>query len=147
MKKCKGCGKNRSMDEYYAHPETSDGRLNTCKACSRLYMRNHRAKNPERVRAADKRKYEKQKQKQLAAMSRRREELCCNPEWQEKRKAQYAVSNAIRDGKLKRPKSCNVCGRTGRIEGHHKDYKKPLDVIWLCPPCHRAEHQPLLLPF
>ena len=32
------------------------------------------------------------------------------------------------------------CGSNKNIQGHHPDYDKPLDVIWLCPPCHRLEH-------
>jgi hypothetical protein len=31
---------------------------------------------------------------------------------------------------------CAVCGSTEKVEKHHKDYLKPLDVVWLC----RAHH-------
>jgi len=51
----------------------------------------------------------------------------------EKRMAQAAVSNALRDGRLVR----GECARkgsdcSGRIEAHHEDYSRPLDVTWLC---------------
>lgn len=41
-------------------------------------------------------------------------------------------------GKL-RPQPCRRCGAEP-AEKHHLDYEKPLDVEWLCHPCHRQEH-------
>ena len=52
--------------------------------------------------------------------------------------SRYAVSSAIRDGKLTKT-PCHVCGHE-KVEGHHPDYDQPLDVIWLCNPHHRAAH-------
>ena len=55
----------------------------------------------------------------------------------EKRKAQTKVGNAIRDKKLfKQP--CEKCGNE-KVEAHHDDYSKPLDVRWLCKK-HHVEH-------
>lgn len=40
-------------------------------------------------------------------------------------------------GKLTKPKRCEVCGSLAHdIEAHHFDCGKPLDVQWLCLPCH-----------
>jgi len=47
---------------------------------------------------------------------------------------------AIRQGKLVRG-PCSVCGVTEGVDGHHTDYTKPLDVVWLCKPHHREAHR------
>lgn len=44
-----------------------------------------------------------------------------------------------RRGKLI-PQPCEKCGTTEEIQMHHEDYSKPLDVKWLCVPCHMDEH-------
>jgi hypothetical protein len=52
--------------------------------------------------------------------------------------AHYQLRNAVRRGELARPTSCESCGGTGRVHGHHDDYDRPLDVVWLCAVCHAA---------
>lgn len=42
---------------------------------------------------------------------------------------------------LKRSNKCSRCGLVGRIHGHHEDYSKPLEVVWLCPQCHKDRHK------
>lgn len=57
----------------------------------------------------------------------------------EKVAAHRAVYAAIKSGELKKPKSCAWCGNSFcRIEAHHEDYSKPLEVLWLCPSCHHT---------
>ena len=56
----------------------------------------------------------------------------------EKRIAKVAFRTAIRNGKLVR-QPCVKCGNP-KSQGHHEDYSKPLDVIWLCQPCHGRQH-------
>lgn len=57
----------------------------------------------------------------------------------EKSKARYTMSNAIRDGKLER-KPCEKCGDP-KSHGHHFDYTKPLEVVWLCATHHGEVHR------
>jgi ribosomal protein S27AE len=55
----------------------------------------------------------------------------------EKAYAHYVVSNAIRYGKLVK-NACEVCGAS-KVDAHHNDYTKPLEVVWLCHKCHYNE--------
>ena len=59
-------------------------------------------------------------------------------------KANTAVSNAVRDGRLTRW-PCRVCG--DKAEAHHPDYSNFLGVVWLCVNHHaqlHAEHREYL---
>jgi len=52
--------------------------------------------------------------------------------------AHATVQNARDRGDLVK-KPCSECGDSNS-EAHHDDYDKPLDVRWLCRPCHSALH-------
>lgn len=46
---------------------------------------------------------------------------------------------ALKSGHLiKQP--CEECGQIEGVDGHHPDYDKPLDIIWLCRLHHAREH-------
>lgn len=58
----------------------------------------------------------------------------------EKVKARSELNNSIRKSLIIKPDQCSKCKKhfpIGKIEGHHIDYTRPLDVIWLCRPCHK----------
>lgn len=59
----------------------------------------------------------------------------------EKIKAQRKIRRAILSGKLLRSKFCEICFKECKTHGHHEDYAKPLEVIWMCPKCHLYHHQ------
>lgn len=95
-------------------------------AANREACRRWRAKN---------REYERERHRQFRAE---------NPDWWrkyeygKKTKAKDKVSGAIRYGKLaKQP--CEKCGSL-RVQAHHDDYDRPLDVRWLCSVHHGEEH-------
>jgi len=62
------------------------------------------------------------------------------------KEARYAWAKHRSSGRVL-PKPCEDCGqkhspRPGetKLHAHHEDYAKPLEVVWLCPRCHRARH-------
>ena len=55
------------------------------------------------------------------------------------KRSHRAVGAAVKDGVLQR-EPCYECGGTKRVEAHHPDYTKPLDVVWACPLHHRLLH-------
>lgn len=64
-------------------------------------------------------------------------------------RAQNLLETALERGIVEPRTTCEACGATpepmsdGRraIQAHHDDYNKPLEVRWLCQPCHHAWHQ------
>lgn len=61
-------------------------------------------------------------------------------EWQENNRQAYRAK-LIACRLIPVAKQCEICGATGRIERHHRDYGKPLEVLMLCKACHEAYHE------
>ena len=59
----------------------------------------------------------------------------------EKHLARARVNYYIKKGTLVKPDTCEDCGEnTKDLEGHHEDYKKQLEVNWICKNCHEKRH-------
>ncbi len=44
-----------------------------------------------------------------------------------------------RDGRLDKS-ICALCASDQNVHAHHRDYSRPLDVVWLCAKCHHRVH-------
>lgn len=136
-KVCFKCNKDLPLTSFYKHSKMKDGRVNKCKDCNKTDVRQHRFKNVERIREYDrKRSQSPNRRAALNANTKRYRALS-----RAKYLAHSAVNNAVRDGKLIKPSECSDCGKQSKIHGHHDDYRKPLQVRWLCAVCHSAWHQ------
>ncbi len=151
-KKCFKCLQEKPISHFYKHAQMADGYLNKCKECAKtdaLEVRNNnieyyqkydreRSNTPERIAL---RKEVAERWKKDPQLKKRRNEL--KKLWQErnviKRAAHVITGHAIRDGRLL-PELCAICGKE-KVDAHHEDYTKPLDVIWLCKKHHAELHK------
>lgn len=96
------------------------------------YMREYYKKNSDKIKDRVK-KYREENPD--AVLKTRLKTFEKNPS---KIRARRVVEAAINAGVLIKPDTCSACGKTNcRIEAHHEDHTKPLDVEWLCVSCHR----------
>ena len=130
-KVCFKCGERKPLAAFYKHPGMKDGRVNKCKDCNKKDVRENRKIKIDYYRAYDRQRGSRQTDEYRARYKRE------NPI---KYGARTMVSNAVRDGKIIKPEGCEECGEICHLHGHHDDYSKPLEVRWLCPPCHFAWH-------
>ena len=148
-KVCFKCEIEKPLSEFYKHKQMTDGHLNKCKECAKADVIKNRNDNidyyteyekkranlPHRVKA--RKEYSKTDEGTNAAIRSKTKYIEENPI---KRAAHILVGNAVRDGRLIKG-DCESCGTNKDIHGHHCDYAKPLEVMWLCAQCHRDWHK------
>lgn len=139
MKKCFKCGQAKELDCFYKHGQMGDGHFNKCIECAKRDANDHRLKNLERIRAYDRERGKLPHRLKLC----RKISIKFRKEYPEKYHAHSLLNSAIKSKKIVRPKTCNDCGRKTKIFGHHEDYYKPLDVVWVCQICHNKRHKEL----
>lgn len=129
VKTCFKCNTEKPISDFYKHPKMADGYLGKCKDCTKRDTRINRRKKSDYYRDYDRKRGNRQ-HKEYESKYRSR--------FPEKHAAHIIVNNAIRNKKLvKEP--CFMCG-CNNVHAHHVDYDKPLEVIWLCPTCHKRIH-------
>lgn len=117
-KTCRKCGKDKPLSEFYKNQRYSSGYEAKCKECIREATRRREVENPEGVLKS-----------RLSAYNKK-------PTHQN---AYRVIEAALKAGALEKPHSCSICNcpdTEKRIEAHHYDYERPLEVTWLCPDCH-----------
>ena len=115
IKKCCSCNHLKLGQEFHNNKSSKDGKQGKCIKCTNIYSSQYRKDNRDSLH--EKRNYN------------------CK-----KYKAQQQVRNAVKRGDLIKPKECEECNNQGDVIGHHDDYNKPLNVRWICKPCHGLWH-------
>lgn len=144
MKDCRDCGQ-----PYYPLPSQIKKWDWQCAPCRRIEWKKTAARRkaqgktlsggrvaPEKYKAWSAEYRQKPDNKARAAANQRKYRK--DPTKRQRYEARWSVNRAIASGRLIR-KPCESCG-TEKSQAHHHDYSKPLDVKWLCRPCHDKEH-------
>lgn len=127
-KTCFKCNQTKPIDDFYKHSRMSDGHLGKCKECTKKDSRDRYCSDDGRKKIIA---YELKRARDVDRRKRRVEYARrMNKRSPEKYKARNMVKNYLRDGKLFK-KPCEMCGEI-KVQAHHTDYSKPIDVMWLC---------------
>ena len=134
IKKCSRCGRELPITEFNWADKAKGRRQGVCRSCFSRYNKARYASNSEKFKA-DVKRYRTENPEKLLETRLKTNDKCPT-----KLNARKCVEAAVACGAITRPSVCWGCGCNSsehRIEAHHHDYARPLDVIWLCTPCHR----------
>jgi hypothetical protein len=150
MKTCIECNKEKDLLEFYSHKQMADGHLNKCKICVQNRIHKYRLNNLDAVKEYDKKRnalpHRVKARKEYiktenGKKARTKAKINYRKHYPMKYAAHVIVTKAIKTGTLIKQNNCSECNSTYKIEGHHDDYTKPLDVRWLCELCHKTWHR------
>ncbi len=102
----------------------------TAKYCNKCFIERYRKYFAKRKRD------ERERNPGLAREKDRRNHI----KYRHQRICNSKVKTALDSGKIVKPKRCQKCKKIDIIQGHHEDYTKPFDIIWLCKDCHYGVH-------
>lgn len=146
MKTCFKCNETKPYSEFYKHSQMGDGYLGKCKSCTKTDVTGNRNNNLSYYREYDSIRSKTDKRKECLKRTVKKETASrLSRAWSQrnihKKRSQSKVQTAISNGMIQKPSRCVICLEEGQIQGHHPDYSKPLEVMWLCVKCHAKIHK------
>jgi len=127
--KCHICKEPLPLDFFTPDERRPNGKSSQCKKCIAEYSRLHYKKNKQTIKDKVKKYYSKNYEKIVEKLQR----------YPEKNKARTELRSKVKQGLvIKQP--CEVCGEK-KVQGHHSNYSKPLEVNWLCVKHHGEIHR------
>jgi hypothetical protein len=137
-KVCTRCHISKPIDKYTKSKKGRDGYASACRTCLVERARLYREQHCDLVR------------QQSAAQHQLHTDWYKNYKKIERKRPQHwarrTLEDAVSHGRITKPTTCERCGTEvlkQKIQGHHNDYTKPFEVIWLCSKCHAKEHRGL----
>lgn len=166
---CSKCQKEKNIDDFTKDKRKSCGRSMECYECHRNRNKEYSKRMPEEVKKRKLQKRSEYGQRNKEAINKRlRENNRADHKkkeymkkyrdahkdkiraymngWREKNWEKVLAHSAVKDhvdrGNIIKPSKCPICNSSDhRIEAHHSDYSKPLEIVWMCQICHLAIHQ------
>lgn len=127
MKACSQCKRELPLDAFALRKPGWDVRQSQCQECQRAIMA----------------KWSKTERGEAAKVAFRERHPGYDSGFREryplKLKCHRVFAQAKKRGAII-PQPCEVCGEP-KVHGHHPDYAKPLDVMWLCVDHHAEWHK------
>lgn len=160
---CSKCKKEYPLDNFYKQSKRKGGKHPWCKPCCKEHQKKNMSRRVEleskkwrddpeyRQRRLELQRnwskknieYKRQKEKEnrlknpIPYKRRVRRYADAHPEeMKTMARARQKVYQAIKKGEMIRPNECEWCGSYRNIQAAHYDYDRPLEVKWLCKPCH-----------
>lgn len=150
VKECFLCHEKKPLGLFYNDKRKVDGKKASCKKCTDLQKKKWIERNPEKERALRRDQFNLEiyrervarwmKDPKKKAAVRARAKACRERGGPLKTQARSKLKHAVKMGLLIRPSKCQACGEEKKVEGHHPDYTKPLEVEWMCHRCHCRTH-------
>lgn len=138
MWRCSRCRQVLPAEGFYKKKGTPNGLRCQCKKCH--IARSIATRDPATKRRSNREYMRRDVQRKPAKYRKRWREASRSREPSIETWARRQLHLAIRRGEVVKPVSCERCGSSRLIEGHHPDYHRLLSVIWLCSECHGEEH-------
>ncbi len=149
-KLCPRCDKVMPLASFGPN-DSNYGHRSPCLNCELLYSRawqkahaeyarewhRNRRKNPELAKQdrAKRRARDRKNRDKRTAYKRAH-----NLRHPDRAKARNRITSLLSMGKITKPTACEKCNKTRPVECHHPDYSEPLNIIWVCKPCHLLAH-------
>lgn len=140
MKTCAGCNQVKPDLDFRTRAAAPHLLQSLCKCCesekARAYKKTRAGANSQSTAEAAYKRSPKGKEAIKRSKQAQRER---NPD---RLAARSALRHALVAGKVRKWPVCAMpCCQETRVQAHHADYSRPLDVVWLCKAHHSAAHR------
>lgn len=135
---CRTCKKEKPLFDFTKNKSKILGYDYQCKDCHKIDSMQKRKAYPEKAREINRKSTINNSHKWKKMWAEYQKKYCAK--YPDRHRANALLNYYISTGSIKKPKICSRCNNENNIEAHHHDYKKPLDVIWVCRVCHKNIH-------
>lgn len=135
-KTCKCCKRSKPIGQFSRHRLSKDGHVHRCKACTAAAKEKPKGRTPEQSQ---------REREQAAEPHRRVANRIAVQSWSERHPEAVAARRRLRQAVAKghvTPAPCcqeRDCSER-KLDAHHANYSRELEVLWLCRQHHRQIH-------